>query len=249
MKHILYLFTCIFVVAGCKSKKIIEPAAERGKAEIIRALLERNIDFRWFDAKMSAYIDSPEDKISGSIHAKMIKDSSVLISLKKFGIEAARIFADRENYTMLYRFDAAYESGHIDDIKKIMAFSFNLEDLQQLMAGNIILPDTNATDIIKEGNSYIVSSNVDDLVIKYYVTNKLELSKMTITDKANRTAVILYDDYRYVPGVGNIAYFQRFTVPYSSNGDATLELKISNVEINKPFDIKFTIPNNYERIH
>ncbi len=249
MKHILFLCTFIFVVAGCKSKKIIESTAERSKAEIIQSLLERNIDFRWYDAKMSAYIDSPDDKISGSIHAKMIKDSSVLISLKKFGIEAARIYADREDYTMLYRFDAAYETGHIDDIKKILAFSFNLEDLQQLLTGNIILPDTNATNITKEGNNYIVSSHVDDLVIKYDVSNKLELSKMTITDKANRTAVILYDDYKYVPGVGNTAYFRRFTVPYNSNGDATLELKISNIEINKPFDINFKIPNNYERIH
>lgn len=250
MKQILYISALFLLFSSCKTKQILAPASEKSKEEVIQALLERNIDFRWFDAKMSAYIDAPDEKISGSIHAKMIRDSSVLISLKKFGIEAARVFADRDNYTILYRFDAAYESGHLDEIKKILAFSLNLEDLQQLLAGNIILPNTSTTEFSKEDDHYWVRSQVDGLQIQYFIDNRsLLLTKMTITDNSNRTAYITFDDYRYIQGVGMIAYTRNFTVPYNNSGTAQLELKISSIEINKPFAVKFSIPGNYERLY
>ncbi len=239
----------LLVMSGCKTKKVIAPITERSKDEVLKSLLERNIDFRWYEAKMSAYIDSPDEKISGSIHTKMVKDSSMLISLKKFGIEAARVYADKYNYTVLYRFDAAYESGHINDIKKIMSFSVGLEDLQQLLSGNIILPDTAQTTITKVDNQYQVTSSVDGLWMQYFVNiHNLELTKMTITDQSNRKATITFQDYKNVPGVGNVAFTRNFSVPYNSHGDANLELKISSIEINKPFVIKFSIPNNYERL-
>lgn len=239
----------LLVMSGCKTKKVIAPITERINDEVLKSLLERNIDFRWYEAKMSAYIDSPDEKISGSIHTKMVKDSSMLISLKKFGIEAARVYADKYNYTVLYRFDAAYESGHINDIKKIMSFSVGLEDLQQLLSGNIILPDTAQTTITKVDNQYQVTSSVDGLWMQYFVNiHNLELTKMTITDQSNRKATITFQDYKNVPGVGNVAFTRNFSVPYNSHGDANLELKISSIEINKPFVIKFSIPNNYERL-
>ena len=250
MRYFLFLSVLFILLSSCKSKKILQPTPERSKSEIIQSLLERNIDFMWFNAKMSVYIDSPDEKISGSIHAKMIKDSSILISLKKFGIEAARVFADQKNYTVLYRFEAAYESGSIDQFKKFLTFSTNFEDLQQLFAGNIILPDTSSTTLSKEGNSYIVSSHVDDLFIQYYVdSRKLELSKMLITDNSNRTATIQYEDYRDIPSIGIVAFSRNFTVPINSNENANMELKFSNIEINKPFEIKFSIPSNYERMY
>lgn len=250
MRYIFLLSILLLVTTGCKSKKLITKATEWDKAEIIHALLDRNIDFRWYEAKMNAYIDSPDEKISGTIHTKMVKDSSMLISLKKFGIEAARVFADKFNYTILYRFDAAYESGNIDQIKKILTFSANLQDLQQMLSGNIILPDTAQTTIDKQDNQYHINSSVDGLLLQYFVNiQTLELTKMLITDHSNRTATITFEDYRKVPGVGNVAYTRHFTVPYNSSGDAKLELKISSIEINKPFVIKFSIPNNYERLY
>lgn len=249
MRYNLLLLMLLLVMSGCKTKKVIAPITERSKDEVLKSLLERNIDFRWYEAKMSAYIDSPDEKISGSIHTKMVKDSSMLISLKKFGIEAARVYADKYNYTVLYRFDAAYESGHINDIKKIMSFSVGLEDLQQLLSGNIILPDTAQTTITKVDNQYQVTSSVDGLWMQYFVNiHNLELTKMTITDQSNRKATITFQDYKNVPGVGNVAFTRNFSVPYNSHGDANLELKISSIEINKPFVIKFSIPNNYERL-
>lgn len=249
MRYNLLILMLLLVMSGCKTKKVIAPITERSKDEVLKSLLERNIDFRWYEAKMSAYIDSPDEKISGSIHTKMVKDSSMLISLKKFGIEAARVYADKYNYTVLYRFDAAYESGHINDIKKIMSFSVGLEDLQQLLSGNIILPDTAQTTITKVDNQYQVTSSVDGLWMQYFVNiHNLELTKMTITDQSNRKATITFQDYKNVPGVGNVAFTRNFSVPYNSHGDANLELKISSIEINKPFVIKFSIPNNYERL-
>lgn len=250
MRKLLFCTFLLVIFANCSTKKIVQPVPELSKADIIQLLLDRNINFKWFDAKMNAYIDSPDEKVSGSIHAKIIKDTSMIISLKKFGIEAARVFADKENYTILYRFDAAYESGTIDQIKRILTFSADLQDLQQLLVGNIILPDTSHTQIVKDTDHYILTSDVDDLKLQYFVdARQFQVSKMYITDNSNRTATIQFDDYREVAGVGKVAFKRNFTVPYNGNGTASMELKFSNIEVDRPFAIKFSIPSNYERLH
>ncbi len=250
MRFIFFLL--IIATAGCKTSKRIAqlPLPERTKDEVITALKSRNIDFKWFSGKMSTALESPDESVSGSMSVRMKKDSLLWVTVKKFGIEAARILADKNKYTILYRLEGVYESGPITQINEIVSLSASFEDLQELMFGNVLLPEENNITFFKDSIYFVVSTKVDDLAIKYYVNGySLELEKMEVVDKMNRIAKAYYSDYRQIGTYGKVAYERIFDFPYSSTSNATITMRFSEIEINIPKEIVFSIPSHYEKIN
>jgi hypothetical protein len=246
-RHLIGLI--IFTAMACSStKKVV--TIDRTPKELIQALSQRNIDFKWVNAKLSTSIDNPDESISGTMQVKMQKDSAILVSVKKFGIEAAKIFVNPQSYTILYKFENAYEIENLDKIKNIFAINAEFHDLQQLLVGNVMIPDSAATSIIKEGDQYILKTQEDNLHLEYSIDGKtLDLTQLKATDAQNRSVIVQYSDYRPYAGKGRIAYQRNITYPYSDSENGTVELTISEIVIDKPSEIKFSIPEHYEKIN
>ena len=199
---------------------------------------------------MSTSVESPDENVSGSMMVRMKRDSVLWVAVKKFGIEAVRLLVEQDQYTILYRLESAYESGNISQINDIISVTANFEDIQQLMFGNIILPENNQVDFRKDSIYYVVHTKVDDIILEYFVNGyNLQLEKMKITDKMNRTAVAQYTDYRQIAGFGEVSYERTFILPFSNVSNATIHMKFSEIEIDVPKEIKFSIPKSYEKIN
>ncbi len=248
MRLIAILF--ILTIMACKTTKRLVPLPERSQEDIIQALKKRNIDFQWFSGKVSTSMESPDENVSGSMTVRMKKDSVLWVAVKKFGIEAARLLVEKNQYTILYRLESAYESGNISQINDIISVTANFEDIQQLMFGNVILPENEQIDFRKDSVYYVIHTKVDGVTLEYFVNgHNLQLEKMNITDKMNRTANAQYTDYRNIAGFGNVAYERTFVFPYSNTANATINMKFSEIEIDVPKEIKFSIPKSYEKIN
>lgn len=244
---ILIVF-CLF--HSCATSKKVKPLPDRSHADVIQSLLKRNIDFQWFYGKMSTSLESPEENVSGSMVVRMKKDSVLWVAIKKFGIEAARLLVDKDKYTIIYRLESVYQSGSISKINDLIAVTADFEDLQQLMFGNVILPEDSQTTFSKDSIYYVVQTKVDGIILDYYVNGyTLELEKMQMTDKMNRVAHAEYGDYRELAGFGKVSYDRTFSFPYNDVGTATINMKFSEIEINVPKEIKFSIPEHYEKIN
>ncbi|MBC7884861.1 MAG: DUF4292 domain-containing protein [Saprospiraceae bacterium] len=251
MRYIIFIF-CITFLLSCRSTKNLHhgPVPTRTKAEIYQALVNRNIDFTWFDGKMDTHLESPDENISGSMMVRMKKDSIIWIAVKKFGIEAARVLIDPKKYTVLYRFEGVYETNPVSKLNELFSVAANFEDAQQLMFGNVILADSSQMTLSKDSVYYKLQARIDDLLLSYYLNGyTLELEKMLITDQMNRTATALYSDYRNVAGYGRISYERNFIFPYEKEGTARINIKFSELTINVPKEIKFSIPDSYEKIN
>ena len=199
---------------------------------------------------MSTSVESPDENVSGSMMVRMKRDSVLWVAVKKFGIEAVRLLVEQDQYTILYWLESAYESGNISQINDIISVTANFEDIQQLMFGNIILPENNQVDFRKDSIYYVVHTKVDDIILEYFVNGyNLQLEKMKITDKMNRTAVAQYTDYRQIAGFGEVSYERTFILPFSNVSNATIHMKFSEIEIDVPKEIKFSIPKSYEKIN
>lgn len=240
----------ILIFTACKTTKRMIPVPERSQDEIVRALKKRNIDFQWFSGKVSTSMESPDENVSGSMTVRMKKDSVLWVVVKKFGIEAARLLVEKDQYTILYRLESAYESGNISQINDIISVTANFEDIQQLMFGNVILPENEEINFRKDSVYYVIHTKVDGIILEYFVNgHTLQLEKMNITDKMNRTANAYYTDYRKLAGFGDVAYERTFVFPYSNTANATINMKFSEIEIDVPKEIKFSIPKSYEKIN
>jgi hypothetical protein len=247
--RILILFTLVYFVS-CGTSKKLKPVPDRSEEEVLKSILSRNIDFEWFNAKMSTSLESPDENVSGTMHIKMKKGLAILVAVKKFGIEAARVFINKNDYTILYRLESAYESGPISQIKQIASITAEFEDIQQLMFGNVILPDDSQRTMVKDSIYYVIKSRSPEILLEYYVNGyNLQLEKMKITDKMNRTAIAEYGDYKKIDNFGYLPFYRKFYFPYSDTETASMQIEISSIEINVPADIKFSIPPRYEKIN
>ncbi|MBK9256258.1 MAG: DUF4292 domain-containing protein [Saprospiraceae bacterium] len=250
MKFLYIISITALLFFGSCSKKLYQgPPPERSRTDLINILLQRNFDFTWFSGKAGTELKSPDENISGSMQVRMKKDSIVWIAVKKFGIEAARLQVDKDKFVLLNRWLGEYYTGNISQLNEVISISPDFQDLQQLMYGNVILPESDQIEIKKDSIWYILKANVDDMLIQYYINAyTMQLDRTVITDKMNRTAKAEYSDYRKLPNGCIMAYERRLTFPYSYKEDASMYLKFSEIEVDVPKEIKFEIPKNYRAV-
>lgn len=249
-----YIVFCslVILVSACSTKRKLESGAvpNRSKAEVYQALVDRNIDFEWFSAKAKTQLETPDESVSGTMNLRVKRDSAALVAVSKFGIEAARVFMDKKEYTVLYRLEGAYEINPIDKLSDIFSVAASFEDIQQLMFGNVILADSSQMVMRKDSIYYVVDANVDDLRLSYFVNGyTLALDKMMVKDKQNRVATTVYSDYRSVGDYGKVAYERNLTFPVSKSENGSINISFSEFDINVPKEFKFSIPSRYERIN
>ncbi|MBK9736015.1 MAG: DUF4292 domain-containing protein [Saprospiraceae bacterium] len=251
MKAIMYLvFLLILFSCGTSRRLITAPLPERTKSDIYTALVNRNIDFKWFSGRMSTELDSPDEHVSGSMAIRMKKDSLIWVVVKKFGIEAARVLIDREKYTVLYRLESMYETSPVSKLNELFSVAANFDDMQQLIFGNVILADSSSMMIRKDSIYYIAEATHDDLHLKYYVNGyTMELDKMAITDKMNRTAQAMYSDYKHIGRHGKVSFDRTLIFPYNDEHDASINIRFSEMDIDVAKEFKFSIPESYEKIN
>ena len=248
MRQIIFLFIAIFL-GSCKTTKRLGPVPERSMEEVIAALKNRNIDFQWFSAKASTSLESPDENISGTLHVRMKSDSIIWVAVKKL-VEVARILAEKEKYTVLYRYVSEYEVWPLKHLKSYVNTDAEFSDIQQLLFGNVIIPEASDSKLSKDSIYYVIETKSGDLSIKYYLNGyNLELSKMEISDMKGRTASVQYSDYRAVGKHDQFSYQRVYRFPNPSGEYSTITMDLSDVEIDIPKEIIFSIPSHYERIN
>lgn len=247
MKRIILFSLVLLQALAAKSEAGLLP--DRHKDEIVQALMQRNYAFSWLSGRCRADILFDGENMSGAMHFRLRKDSVILVSVRKFGIEAAKVFADTANYTILYKLEGTYESGSISKLSEQYGLQANLEDLQQLIAGNVLLPDSSGMTVTSDTLYGVVKGTVMNMRATYYLSKEdMLLKKMTLRDKMNRNSTLLFDDYRQVEGVGMVA-FQRDLEYEGENGMARIHINIDEMTYNTPVDVRFSLPSHYEKIN
>lgn len=225
------------------------PCPPRDKSILLRALHERNIAFSWLRGKMQANIIADGEQNSGTLFFKMRQDSALLISVRKFGLEAAKIFTDTADYTILYKLENTYESGRITDLTSKFKIKAGLADLQQLIAGNVILPDSAGVTVSETDEFDVISGNSDDLAVSYYLNKQsMLLQKMQLKDSSGRVINLTFDDYRPVVPSGSMPFLRTMEVS-SPEGTLFVKLQCEEMQLNTISDLSFSIPGHYEKIN
>ena len=241
----------VLLLSACKAKKVIisGPAPFYSDGEIIQSLEDRNVSWDWLISKAGINIDSPSEKVGGSMYLRMKRDSVIWIMVKKFGVEAVRAQITPDSFQIIYRLDRSFDEGRLEDLIYNYKLDAGFEDMQQIMFGNVILPDNSHTKVKQTKSVHLVSGVSGDFKLIYSLDPyQLLLQRILINDSRNRDLDIQYLDYREVEDFGKIPFERSYIIPYSLTETASLQLEFKDFEINKPRAIKFSIPSHYERL-
>lgn len=244
------VFSLSFLISCAGSKKLVQKElVPITNDDVLAALEKHNFDFNWLSAKANTELESPDERVSGSMIFRLKKDSAVWVVVKKLGIEFARVLVTPADYTVLYRMEGVYEKSSIQNIKKIVGVDLNFEDLQQWLFGNIILPDSQSVNIALVPPHYIVKSQQPDFLVTYYLNGySLLVDKIQMEDIRKRVITAEYNEYTKLNNGKLTPYERLLTFPYSETENASIKLKFSEFEVDIPKELKFDIPSHYREI-
>jgi hypothetical protein len=248
---IILVFSHLLITSSCSIKKQV--TTQKSEATIEQAW-KSIVDHNILPCRMAITGDidvkSPEENASASYDMRLAPDSLVVVSVKKFGLEIARLKVDQNDYTLLYRFESAYEQKPLSDLKSITKLDLDFDDLQHLLMANIIVGTTIPKSMQIHDGKYVLESKSDDLAIKYFLNqDNLAVAKVSYIDKMKRLVNIDFDDYKKVANLGQkVAHKRTIEVIENNNSLATITIECQEILPKDNRTIKFSIPAHYERI-
>lgn len=248
LKYILGLMVIIFMVS-CRTKKMPK-SSTLSAVEVIQVIKERQLDYKDWSAKGSVSYDSPDTGISGSFTARIKKDSAIVIGFRKLGIEWARVFMDNEKYTIVNKWERTTETKSLSEAAQLISFDAQYRDIENLLCGNVILPDPATSTIELRNDSYILQFAEDGYDFEYVLNKEnLLLNQSTVRQKGKILAIMVWGNYQSINNKGwLLPYYRSLQIPSDSEGNTSVEIKISSIDIDDNGELNFSIPADYERL-
>ena len=241
----------IGLITSCKtSKNLYEgPPPQRSQQEVQEALNKRNIDFHWFSAKAGGDFESPQFGGSGSMQLRIKKDSLIWMIGKKFSIEGFRTIINKDSFYVVNRLERFYAAEQINSINRMFGMKMHFDDMQQLLAGNVFLPEMKDINSFTQNNEQcILSANIDEYKVSYVVNAyDLNLTHFEFKDRYNRKVIANFSNYKKLNKT-LVPYFRKYEFYDASSIVAKLEIDVDEIEINAPKSMIFSIPSHYERV-
>lgn len=243
---ILLAFLGLMIQSSCKALKK-QPNKSNGNDDNSSALIDKYIankldfDQLEFSAKMDYAGDGMSIGFDGIFRIK--NNELIWGSLKKFGLEVARLQITPDSIKVLNRFQKMYMSGAIEDLKSKSGVPLQFDDIQQLLLGgsfwtnNLVqLNDTTLTQ------TEVIKGDLVEGIHIFDTEGHIESSKVQSQKQGN--VLVKYDDHRVVKDV--ILAFDRQIQAERKGTNVLLTLKTQKFELDSTKSFPFEIPNNYK---
>ncbi len=201
-------------------------------------------------AKAQLYSESDGMNLTASANLIWVRDSALWISVKKFGIEAARVLITPDSAWVLNRLDKTCTVRSIAALQReynLPPGGFDL--IQQTVLGlPWFWPDMSLQSEVKD-SLHRLSGQHQGYVADYRIEEGTFLlrSASFLQLKEARSVSIAFDQIEKTPKYGLFAYLRRVYANSPENGKIRLEITLSDVEINTPQMYRFEIPDYYQR--
>jgi len=250
----LKLFMILVLIVGISSCKT---GSKTGKVDtkninaayLTDQLLANQLDAEWFSAKAKINFEDDNIAVSGSASVKMRKDSVLWMSIKKLGLELARVQLTRDSVYIIDRFHSEYNITSLDYIEKRYNIPADFLSLQSMILGNpMLLPRVLKMEQSISEN-YHLSAKTKEVNSDYYIIpESFKLHKSAFAMDDNRRSLELnYGEFTEVNRKQIFPYLCKLDINSPETGPVIIEIKYSKVELNVPKSIQFEIPEKYTR--
>jgi len=248
----LSLFILLLFSIGCKSKKAKQTSV-RSIEEISVALKNHNIDYDWFTAKAKIKLSNEDDFIpSVASYIRIKKDSAIWMVFKKLNIEVARALIKPDTFCIVYRFDGVYEKETTQELFDSYQLDLSFREVQDYLVGNI--PDIVTDNMeVRQNEKEVVCQTEINRFLTYLRLDPetLQMKGFDLFNQKNESVIGRFDDYKEINGK-LLSHKREFIMNAS---DSNLGIKkgkakfnLSQVKINEPASMRFSIPSHYEQI-
>lgn len=248
---VLALTAAVVLLNGCSAaRKAAGPLKGEATPEYLLSQLSLNrLQPEWFEGKARIDYNDGSQSVSAAATIQMKRDSLVLMSVRKLGLELARVLVTPDSVYVLDRINNEYMVEPLDFLAQSYSLPAGLPQLQDFILGNVILLDATGFKAVPAEQAFRLSGNSKGIESEYWVANPgFTLQKMAFNDTRNEQKIsVLLEDFKQLADNRNFSYLRHVELDGRYSGKAQVGLKFSSVELDIPKDIRFEIPKRYTR--
>lgn len=257
---LLVLSSCFFLSAqdaGCRRKSATRIPSVKVAIQVkAPSFLKEKIEAphltyaHTLSASARILFDDGGQRISANANLIWVRDSVLWLNVKKLGIEAVRALITPDSVFLLNRLDKTWAARSIHDLQRAYGLPGGFDAVQHTLLGAAwLLPGQEWSSDISEGQHRLYGGDgvwAAEYRVEegpYWLTQESFLQKTE-----QRNAILHFSGYKTLPGGGYLPYLRRIETFSPQSGGLTLEIELSNVEINVPKTWRFEVPAHYERM-
>lgn len=218
---------------------------------VVQALVANQVQADWFEGRLRVNHTDGYGRTSFIAYVRMAKDSAIWMSLKKFSIEAARVLIRPDSIFILDRINGEFASEPFSYVQKTFNLPLGFEGLQALLLGNPIFFSRQSTIQIDPAGYYLLAQKTPRIEALYVVDGKeMLVNAWEVTDLQTQSKIeAQLQDFQPFERKGKFSYFRSFNLSHPELGNSKVEITFTKISTGEPLDLKFEIPDHYEKIH
>ncbi len=249
---IFFFIISIVLFGGCKSKTVVAKP-EKGEPEeglalktLLKKVDDNRFEFKYMVVRGNADASQLDESQSFNYKITLAKDSLILVSISKFGIEAVKLLATPDSVFARMSLEKRAIIADYSYLAEKAGLPLTFLTLQDIFTGNPVIKGDSLIYHGLESQLHIVKGNINSAQMCWKLSSPdYRLSEMKGEDKArNLKSSLALSGWQTM---GNR------TIPMKASMDVEKPYKISvkfehsKVEIlNEAPSFHFNIPNSYE---
>lgn len=249
-----FIVLTLVLSSGCNTnKKVTETAVidrPLGPADYISVFAQNQVQAEWLNGSARLSFDDGDMSIGGTATIKMQKGKAIWMSVKKFGFEVARAMVTPDSLFILDRFNKEYAAEPISYISERFKLPADLAMLQQILLGNPVFLTQYTPKSSTEENILRWSAEDEDARNDFwFLLPDYQLDRMEVQQGGSaRSLAIQLLNYQDAGTNRDFSYLRKIAVNSRETGKAEIEIEFTQVELNVPTNIDFSVPPRYERM-
>lgn len=248
-KILFLLFLPLFIIQCKTSKKTtqIESDITLSESELLKEITENNLVYNTLEATGTAHVKTNDFSMSGSFILRLEKDKKAWMSIRKFGLEVARLLLENDTATVISRFEKSYYQLVDKQISDLIDLDISADQIIELMAGNALLKEADLMSISQDSSTYEYAIGLDQIIGRYYYDYKYdEVFRNEYSDQSLRTVSVDFSDIEKTDSI-IFAKKRTYNLKLPDLGKANINVKINKYNVDKTLSFPFEIPSHYTR--
>ncbi len=238
--------------SSCKSKKNLEKTSSDSqltKEEIIARFLAP-ADYSFFSGKAKLRITSDFGTDKGTLYIRSIPDSIIWMAVKRLSVEGGRILITPDSITFINRLEKSYSQIALDELEKRYGITPEFSYIQNMILGfNPKVSKDNISKVEEKESIYTLSTML------YNIYHEFDLEKnsgLTLGGRFNERFQVdgkwEYSAFATLSNGASLPYHRNYYILSGNNPDLNVNIDFSDIELNNPKEIRFNIPDHYQRV-
>jgi Domain of unknown function (DUF4292) len=205
---------------------------------------------KYLNAQAKIHVDGDGQSMSANANIIWIRDSIMWVNVKKFGLEAARALITKDSIFMLNRLNRTWSARGLESLEREYSLPDGFGLLQQFILASAWLdPKMEMRADIKD-NLHRLSGSNGMLSADYRVEEGSFLlrSQTFLQSRDSRNVSLSFDNFKKTQLAGQFPYLRRIEAFSPETGNLSLEIELTDVEINVPKNFRFEIPGSYDKV-